>query len=49
MKARWEALRKTVMWLVTHDGAYRVRLIWMLNEISKNKKEWKLKPFEARF
>jgi hypothetical protein len=49
MKARWEALRKTVMWLCSNDGAYRIRLIWLLNEIGKNKKEWKLKPWEARY
>jgi hypothetical protein len=49
MKARWDALRKSVMWLVSHDGAYRVRLIWLLQEIAKNKKSWKVKPYEARF
>jgi hypothetical protein len=49
MKARWNALRRCVLWLVTHDGAYRIRLIWILNEISKNKKWWKLRPWEARF
>jgi hypothetical protein len=49
MKARWDALRKCVLWLTSHDGAYRIRLIWMLNEISKNKKWWRLKPWEARF
>jgi hypothetical protein len=49
MKARWNALRKTVLWLVTHDGAYRVRLIWLLKEIAKNKKEWEYRPVETRF
>jgi hypothetical protein len=49
MRARWNALCKTVMWLCSNDGAYRTRLIWLLNEIGKNKKEWKYKPWEARF
>jgi hypothetical protein len=49
MKARWDALRKCVLWLVSHDGAYRIRLIWLLEQIAKNKKWWKLRPWEARF
>jgi hypothetical protein len=49
MRARWDALRKTVLWLVTRDGAYRVRLVWLLREIAKNKKWWKVRPWEARF
>jgi hypothetical protein len=49
MKARWDALRKSVLWLCSHDGAYRVRLVWLLKEIAKNKKEWEWKPSEARF
>jgi hypothetical protein len=49
MKARWNALRKSVLWLCSHDGAYRVRLIWLLQQIAKNKKEWKFRPTEAPF
>jgi hypothetical protein len=49
MKARWDALRKCILWLTSHDGAYRIRLIWMLNEIGKNKKWWELRFWEAKF
>jgi hypothetical protein len=49
MKARWNALRKSVIWLCSHDGAYRVRLIWFMKEIAKNKKEWEYRTAEAPF
>jgi len=49
MKARWEALRKIVLWLTTNDGAYRIRLIWFLQQIAKNKKKWKYRPTEVPF
>ena len=49
MKARWDALRKCVLWLTSHDGAYRTRLVWFLQQIAKNKKKWKYRPTEVPF
>jgi len=49
MKARWEALKRITIWLLTHDGAYRQRAIYLLSQIAKHKEQWKFKPYEAKF
>ena len=49
MRARWETLERVALWLVSQDGAYRIRAIRLAQEVSRRRKAWKLRPWECRY
>jgi len=49
MKARWSALRNVTLWLVTHDGAYRLRAIVLCKLISEYENYWYFRCHEPKF
>ena len=49
MRLRWWALRRLILWLVTNDGAYRIRAIRLAQEIAARREVWKIRPWECRY
>ena len=49
MRARWRALETFILWLITQDGAYRIRAIRLAQEVARRRKAWKLRPWECRY
>lgn len=49
MRARWRTLRRVLLWLITRDGAYKIRAIVLASLISQSRNSWKLRPWECRY
>ncbi|MBS7251447.1 MAG: hypothetical protein KIH08_12800 [Candidatus Freyarchaeota archaeon] len=46
MRERWEMLEKVILYLCERDGAYRKRLLLLLNLIGQNAEKFRLRDYE---
>jgi len=49
MRLRWDIFRRILLWLVSRDGAYRIRALVLLQKLAEAGEVWKLHPWECRY